>query len=243
MKTSTILPQPSPNTTSSASPTTMKTANVLLIGSGRMGKIRAAALFANPKFRVLGVVDISKPDAVSIAEKYRFSVDGSTPTTWESIELAMEDPTTREICDGIVISTPTFTHGNIMRVGAEFGLKMFTEKPIEESGDAIKEIYKAVEEANIKTGLSSKICCGFQRRFDESYVAVKSMIKSNKIGSVVSCNVNFADNPTPPEEVGKANIYCKKQAETANQQTHPYSIYRMCSQLSVAGAVAHQRRR
>ena len=113
------------------SSSTTRRANVLLIGSGRMGRIRASLLNANPKFNVLGVVDVDSKAASEIAEKYGFG------STFKDLSSALIDEGVINAggVDGIVISTPTFTHGEIMEKGAEEGFKMFTEKPIEESGE------------------------------------------------------------------------------------------------------------
>ena len=182
-----------------------RVANVLLVGAGRMGKIRAALLFANPKFNVLGVVDIAEEEAQQIATKYRFGVEGEIATTFKYLDEALENEKVRSKIDGVIISTPTFAHRSLMTVGAKAGLKMFTEKPIEESGDGISETFREVRELNQETGSQSVLCCGFQRRFDKSYVAVNDMIVKGKIGRIVSCNVFFADNPTPPEVSSQKN--------------------------------------
>ena len=44
------------------------------------------------------------------------------------------------------------------------------------------------------------LACGFQRRFDPTYVAVKSAIVSNRIGKPMLASVIFADHPCPPIE-------------------------------------------
>ena len=44
------------------------------------------------------------------------------------------------------------------------------------------------------------LCCGFQRRFDPSYVAVKNSIDAGRIGTPINGTVIFGDHPTPPME-------------------------------------------
>jgi glutamyl-tRNA reductase len=46
-------------------------ARVLLVGSGRMGHIRAKAIFANPRFDFAGVVDQNVDGAKQLADVYR----------------------------------------------------------------------------------------------------------------------------------------------------------------------------
>ena len=43
---------------------------VLLIGSGRMGNIRAAAMYSNPRFDLCGVVDSNVDEASKLANTY-----------------------------------------------------------------------------------------------------------------------------------------------------------------------------
>lgn len=45
-------------------------ARVVVMGSGRMGKIRASLLRANPRFEVKGIVDTNYIGAQNLADKY-----------------------------------------------------------------------------------------------------------------------------------------------------------------------------
>lgn len=45
-------------------------ARVLLVGSGRMGNIRAKALYSSPKFKFCGVVDSNVDDAAKLGNVY-----------------------------------------------------------------------------------------------------------------------------------------------------------------------------
>lgn len=44
------------------------------------------------------------------------------------------------------------------------------------------------------------LCCGFQRRFDDSYRYVAEAVRSRKIGQPYSASIFFADHPCPPIE-------------------------------------------
>lgn len=44
---------------------------MLLVGSGRMGRIRAKAAFSNPRFEIAGVVDQNVNGAKQLADLYR----------------------------------------------------------------------------------------------------------------------------------------------------------------------------
>jgi len=46
-------------------------ARVVVVGSGRMGQIRSSIIYANPRFELSGIVDVSIEAATKLAEKYR----------------------------------------------------------------------------------------------------------------------------------------------------------------------------
>ena len=48
---------------------------VLLVGSGRMGQIRAKAIYANPRFELCGIVDSNVDAAAKLGEMYHVSPD------------------------------------------------------------------------------------------------------------------------------------------------------------------------
>ena len=45
-------------------------AKVLLVGSGRMGDIRASLVYANPRMKLCGIVDVNMTAAAALAETY-----------------------------------------------------------------------------------------------------------------------------------------------------------------------------
>lgn len=51
----------------------LQQARVLLVGSGRMGHIRAKAIFSNPRFEFDGIVDENVDGAKRLADVYRVS--------------------------------------------------------------------------------------------------------------------------------------------------------------------------
>lgn len=51
--------------------TLLDQARVLLVGSGRMGHIRAKAIFSNPRFEFAGIVDDNVDGAKKLADLYR----------------------------------------------------------------------------------------------------------------------------------------------------------------------------
>lgn len=196
----------------------LQRARILLIGSGRMGQIRASILYANPRFDFCGVVDVNVDGAKAIAEKY--SADafstlheavahfGVRSKSNDNIKKATDVPDvdtsslssqsssshSEKPIDGIVLCAPTFVHDSVIREAAANGLAIFTEKPVDETSDKISDLFDVCAKNNVS------LCCGFQRRFDESYVAARNALKEEKIGKPVSASIFFADHPCPPIE-------------------------------------------
>jgi len=100
------------------------------------------------------------------------------------------------VVDGLVIATPTFTHAPIIKEAADSGFVkgVFVEKPVDDTSEKIDALFKVCEDAGMK------LCCGFQRRFDKSYVAAQLAVREGKIGKAVMANIMFADHPCPPLE-------------------------------------------
>jgi len=153
-----------------------------------MGAIRASLLYASPSFNFLGVADPHLPGARALADKYH------VPHTADSLSTMMNRIGNDHKVEGVVVSTPTFTHEDVFRDAADMGLHIFTEKPIDETATKIKSIYDYTKSKNVK------LCCGFQRRFDPTYTAVQQSIAQGKIGDISLANVIFHDSPTPKLE-------------------------------------------
>jgi len=152
-------------------------------------------MYSNPKFNIVGVCDVNIEGAQNLAERYSTL---SFKTIGEAIESLGVRGDNADGCntsiDGVVICSPSFTHGEIIHTAASHRLPMFVEKPVDETADKIDELFNVCE----KHG--AKLCCGFQRRFDDSYVAVAEAVKNGSIGNPISANIFFADHPCPPIE-------------------------------------------
>jgi myo-inositol 2-dehydrogenase/D-chiro-inositol 1-dehydrogenase len=96
--------------------------------------------------------------------------------------------------DGVIVSSPTFTHEEVISEAARNGLDVFTEKPVDETADKIVNLFEVAERGGIS------LCCGFQRRFDASYVAAANAVRNGEIGTPIVAHIFFADHPCPPKE-------------------------------------------
>ena len=107
--------------------------------------------------------------------------------------------------DGVIVSSPTLTHGDVIREAADHKLAVFVEKPVAETTQDIASLFQYADTADIP------LCCSFQRRFDPSYVAATRAVQSGQIGKPVLAHLFFADHPAPPREfmrsTGGSNIF------------------------------------
>lgn len=118
--------------------------------------------------------------------------------------------------DAVIVSSPTFTHESVIAQAARYGLHVFTEKPVDETAGKIAKLYDIAAAAGIS------LCCGFQRRFDASYVATANAVRLNKIGTPIMANIFFADHPSPPKEflLNGGNIFMDLSAHDVDYIMH-----------------------
>ena len=151
-----------------------------LLGAGRIGKVHAKAVTANPKAKLVAVADAMAPAAQAIADQYACDV-----RTIAQI-LAASD------IDAVVICTPTDTHADLIEQFTNAGKAVFCEKPIDLSLDRVKACLKVVR-ANKGT-----LMVGFNRRFDPHFMAVRAEIDKGSVGDVEMVTITSRDPGAPP---------------------------------------------
>eukprot|EP00978_Attheya_sp_CCMP212_P017067 scaffold45329_cov57-Attheya_sp.AAC.5 len=165
-------------------------ARVLIAGSGRMGQIRASLVYANPRFELCGIIDVNLASAQVLVDRYSTNAFVSLSEAIDFTGKHRLSPPRIESndipdcgIDGLIISTPTFTHAAIIKESASLGISIFTEKPVDETADEIRQLFDICYKANVA------LCCGFQRRFDHAYVSTAKAVHDGHI-----------DHPCPPIE-------------------------------------------
>jgi Predicted dehydrogenases and related proteins len=163
------------------------TLNFALLGAGRIGKVHARAIAANPDARLAAVADPFPDAAGAIAETY-----GCAVRTIDEIEADAG-------IDAVVICTPTNTHADLIERFARAGKAIFCEKPVDLSVARVRECLKTVEE----TG--ARLMIGFNRRFDPHFSAVRAAIDDGRIGKVEMVQIVSRDPGAPPAEYIKVS--------------------------------------
>ena len=171
-------------------------AKVVLVGSGRMGHIRAQLIRANPKFHLAGIVDSNLNAAKKLAQTYHVPA-------YDRLEQVIQDgaaSTTNLPLDGLICSSPTLSHWSVVEESIQHGISsVFLEKPVETSAAKIKALFDLASQNQVT------LCCGFQRRFDPSYRSALELLptiygKDAGADKIVYANIFFGDHPVPPME-------------------------------------------
>ena len=153
---------------------------MLFRSAGRIGRVHARAIGADPRARLVAVADAMPDAAAEVAKAH-----GAEVRTIEAIEAAGD-------IDAVVICTPTTTHADLIERFARAGKAVFCEKPIDLSLPRVRDCLKVVE------GVGGKLMVGFNRRFDPHFRAVRQAIDEGRIGKVEMVTITSRDPGPPP---------------------------------------------
>jgi predicted dehydrogenase len=126
----------------------MRTIRVALVGAGRFGSKRAAAISNDPTSKLLIIADSNLDAANALGRRY----DCATTCDWT-------EAVTRDDVDAVIVSTPTHRLAEVSLVAARAGKHVLAEKPFGRNPD---EVLAVVEAARL-SGVSLK--AGYNHRF------------------------------------------------------------------------------
>ena len=153
-----------------------------LLGAGRIGKVHARAIAANPDATLVAVADPLDQAAREISGRH-----GCDIRSIEAIETAAD-------IDAVVICTPTDTHADLIERFARAGKAIFCEKPIDLDVSRVEACLKVVAKEK------ATLMVGFNRRFDPHFMAVRRAIDDGAIGKVEMVTITSRDPGPPPAE-------------------------------------------
>ena len=151
-----------------------------LLGAGRIGKVHARAIGANPHARLAAVADAVPAAAEALAADHGAAVS--------TIDAIAADPA----IDAVVICTPTDTHADLIERFTRAGKAVFCEKPIDLSVARVKACLATVAAAK------GVLMVGFNRRFDPDFMAIRAAIDAGRIGKVEMVTISSRDPGPPP---------------------------------------------
>ncbi len=152
---------------------------IALIGAGRIGRLHARHLAADPATRELLIAD-ALPKAAETAA--RDTGGRSVPTVDEALDLA----------DAVVIAAATDAHAALVRAAVERGLPTFVEKPLALELDETEDLVELIEESRVPVQV------GFQRRFDRAYREGRRLVEAGELGRIYLVRLIAHDAEPPP---------------------------------------------
>jgi myo-inositol 2-dehydrogenase/D-chiro-inositol 1-dehydrogenase len=161
---------------------------VALFGLGRAGQFHLNNISRHRESQLLYVIDSDVEKAKEISRIYNCKYS-------ETGEEALSDPQVQ----AVIIATPTPTHYDYILKAVKAKKAIFSEKPV---GFTLEEIDHVYQEAE-KNGVI--LLCGFNRRFDLSWVKAQNSIASGKVGKPQIARSTARDSPVPTTEYLKTS--------------------------------------
>lgn len=156
--------------------------NVAVLGAGRIGRIHATNLAAQPGVRLKSVCDAMPAAAADLAHTLNAEVS--------SIDAVFVDPS----IDAVAICSPTSTHSDLIARAAAAGKHIFCEKPVDLSVPRAEAVAKAVADAGVGCMI------GFQRRFDPTFNEARRRMDAGEIGNPEMLVITSRDPGAPPAD-------------------------------------------
>ncbi|QCJ00176.1 inositol 2-dehydrogenase [Agrobacterium larrymoorei] len=158
-----------------------------VLGAGRIGKVHAATIAANPKAKLAYVADAYPAAAEQLAAQ-----TGAKVASVEEI-IASGD------VDAVLIATPTPSHADLIEAASKAGKHILCEKPVSLSVDRINQCLHVVEKNK------STLMIGFNRRFDPNFSTVESRLRRGDVGDIEIVTIISRDPAPPPAEYVKSS--------------------------------------
>lgn len=152
-----------------------------IAGAGRIGAYHANTLTNLPGVDEVVLADAFPDVARRAAEEVGVTYSANVETMLDRI-------------DALVITSPTTTHGGLIRAGIAAGLPTFCEKPVAASLD------EAIELARLERRSEVPLQIGFQRRFDAGYRRARQAVASGRLGFIHTVRACSLDTAPPPED-------------------------------------------
>jgi predicted dehydrogenase len=141
---------------------------VAVIGAGFMGSMHAAVFAAEPRAKLVAVVDRDMDRARQVAGQH-----GAKAYADHDELLASET------LDLVSVCTPDYLHLEPALAVAAKGINLFIEKPIASKLEDGEAIVAAARRAGIKLGV------GYLLRFDPRYYHARELLRSGRIGAPI----------------------------------------------------------
>ena len=149
----------------------MKKINISIVGTGLMGLQHIKAISKSKKANIHSIVDISD-NAKKLSNKHKIPLYSDVSSLLKSNQL-----------DAVIVATPNQLHEKHTISFLKKKIPVLLEKPISDNIKSAKKII--ISSKKNKTPL----LIGYHRRHNAIVSKVKTIIRSGKLGNIVSANV------------------------------------------------------
>ncbi len=154
---------------------------IALLGAGRVGRVHARSISANPGAALALVVDPLEDAARSLGDEHG--------APWSPDP---EDAFGDASIDAVVIGTPTNTHIDMLRRAVAAGKRVLLEKPIDLDLARVDAVWAEIAPR------APFVMVGFNRRFDPSFREIRERVASGEVGTLRALRITSRDPEPPP---------------------------------------------
>ncbi len=155
--------------------------HVALFGAGRIGRVHARSIVESGEAVLSWVCDPDATAGSSLAHLYGASY---SPEPQDALEDAS--------VDAVLVAAPTPTHTDLIRRSVLAGKKVFCEKPIDLDLAKIDACWADIADR------APFVMIGFNRRFDPSFLDVRTRVAAGEIGALRAIRISSRDPMPPP---------------------------------------------
>jgi len=151
-----------------------------VIGCGLNGNEHIQVAMLEGRSTIHGVFD-TNPGSIEMAQKtFEQYKPGKTLVSYPSLQAACTDP---EV-DGLIITTPNYTHLEVLREAIKSGKHIFLEKPMATTIEDAREIVE------LSKGYPAVLQIGLQYRYKPMYVeAIHEVFERRSLGEIKMVNI------------------------------------------------------
>ena len=176
----------------------MKQIGLGIIGSGRMGRLRAHLASGSPEVKFLALSDRDPARAKLIAEE--------TQADFHSGDN--EEVLAHPDVDAVIVSTPEFDHADAVCRALELGKPVLCEKPISLSLDDADRILAAYEKSN------TELFIGYTQRQRRRFLNAKEQIQRGRLGHLQTARATLYNVTTNGAEIYKRAAHAGPVTDT-----------------------------
>lgn len=160
---------------------------VAIFGIGRAGTLHISYLVNLKRVKLLYVVDDDTEKLQKIKSYYNIDTSTTKLITSKDAQQVYKDPNVRFV----VVSSPTYTHEEIIEQALKAKKAVFCEKPIAGDIENTKKLFKLADQ------VGQPLFSAFNRRFDAAYANLRNRVRAGEIGNVLTVKVCSRDSPLP----------------------------------------------